>query len=336
MTDHTEEVYKLNENNPPKKGNGLIKTTWADLDEAISPIQFEWKPWLPKGLLTMAASMSGEGKSALSLRVSACYTDGLPWPDQSPYTGGPGTVLWCEAESAQAVNLDRAKSWGFKVDRFLTPLDDGFVDISLDSANHRKAIVQRASEPEVKLIVVDSLSGSSNRKEKDEEVGRVTHWLAKLARDLNKPVLLTHHIRKAGQFEPKEITLDRVRGSTTIVQFARVVWALDTPDQSQPDKKRLYMIKNNLSRFADPIGMTITDKGIIFGEAPEPPKVETQTGKAEDLLLALLAKEPKDAEYIRGETEGAGISWNTVCIAKKNLGIVSKKVGNKWKWGLPV
>lgn len=83
--------------------------------------------------------------------------------------------------------------------------------------------------------------------------------------------------------------------------------------------------------------MTIYDRGIDFGNAPEPPRKETTVDKAADLLLSLLAKGPVETNEIKTEFEGAGLSWYSARQAKEELNIVAVKqnTNNKWAWSLP-
>ena len=312
-------------------------TSWADLKNYLGPIKFDWHPWLPKGLLTILASESGTGKSALALRLAGCYLINLPLPDNSQFEGEQGYVLWAEAEAAQAVNLERAVDWKYPIDQILTPFNDPTMDINLEDINHRNALVEKARRPEVKLIIVDSLSGANTRrKESDTEIMRLTRWLATLARDTQKSVLLTHHLRKKGMFDTDDVELDRLRGSSAIQQHAKVIWAIDTPDITNKENKRLKIIKNNLAKLPNPLGMTISDQGVGFGEAPKAARVETQTDKAADILISLLTKQPMKANDIMDEIEQAGISWHTAKIAKEKIKIVSIKKVDGWYWSLPI
>jgi hypothetical protein len=324
------ELQKLLDYSPNDK---LV--TWAEMYGLISPIHFDWKPWLPVGFLTILASASGEGKSALALRIGGTFIKNLPWPDKIPYKRDPGLVLWCEAESAQALNLSRAKDWGYPMDRLITPFNEPFIDLCLEDSDHQKIILEKAAHPDIRLIVVDSLSGSNRKRESTDEIKSIAMWLAQMARDTNKPVLVTHHLRKQGMGDGDTITLDRVRGSSTIVQFARVIWALDAPDPRTPEVKRLSVIKNNLARFPQPIGMVIDDAGVTFTDAPSKPRDETQLDRACDLLQALLADGPQKTTMIQSECTNAGISWRTVCDAKKKLSIRADKESDGWYWGLP-
>ena len=312
---------------------GGAPKTWADLGE-LSNVKFAWEGWLARGLLAILAGESGIGKSYLALRICGSFLLALPWPDGSPFTGEAGAILWCEAEAAQAVNLSRARAWGYPLELFYTPLADPLADISLDNADHRAAIAAKAALPEVKLIIVDSLSGSSNRKESDTEIKRITEFLARLARDLQKPILLTHHLRKRSVLDGGELTLDRLRGSSAIVQAARVIWGMDIPDPAHKERIRLSQVKNNLRRFPGPMGMAITDAGVTFGDAPAAPKQETQQERAADMLIAMLTPGSRRVREIQSVMQQAGISWKTVALAKSHLKIPSVKKQDGWYWSL--
>lgn len=311
-------------------------TTWADLDSQIAPISYAWDKWLPNGLLTILAGLSGEGKSTIALYIGGCVTDGLNFPDgaKSSYTGG--TVLWCESESAQAINLERAKKWQLKIENFITPLPNGLADINLDKAAHRAAITEKAHLPGVKLIIVDSLSGANNKRENDAaEIKAVTEFLSEMARDTGKPILLTHHLRKKGLLDTNTVTLDRLRGSSAIVQEARVIWALDKPDPNST-RLRLSMIKRNLGRLAPPIGLEISENGVTFGDAPQEPHTETKRDKAVDLIRALLQHEPQLSTKMEDELRAAGYSDRTIRAAREALKIEPIRMKDRWYWSLPV
>jgi len=305
-----------------KAAPGKGTSSWADLDGIIKPVQWVWDGWLAPGFLTMVAAGLQMGKSNLCLRIASCYLRGDPWPDDSPFAGPSAKVLWVETEAGQAMNLDRAKRWGLPLDRIITPFADPLVDVDLDSTDHRLALADAAARDDVGLSVVDSLSGRSARDEKSAAFGEVTGWLAGLARDTGKPVLLTHHLRKRGPRDPdprREVTLEMIRGSTAILQATRTVWALDQPDPTS-QWRRLHVIKNNLAKLSDSVGLAITDKGdVIFGPAPQPPHTDTAADRAADFLLGLLATGPVPTNTVFTEAEAAGIAKPTLNRAKSRL-----------------
>jgi hypothetical protein len=310
--------------------------TWADLDNFIGPLKWCWENWLPQSLLTIIAGELGVGKSIITLRIAACFLRGDPWPDGTPYTGETGAILWCEAEAAQAINLSRAKAWGLPLEKIYIPFEDPLVDILLDDPDHREAIAAIARREEVLLIIVDSLRGATRRDENSSETIAVVKWLAELARDTGKPVLLCHHLRKKGLVDVgNKVTLDRLRGSSAIGQVARVIWAIDIPDLKDKETKRLSVIKNNLARFPESVGLSIDDEGVTFCNAPQEPHTETLEERAADFLLKLLASGPVPSTKVEEEANKAGLSLHAVNRAKKKLGIISIKPKGVWHWSFP-
>lgn len=336
LPDASPELAALLADQDPDKPAHVF-SSWADLADALGPIVWAWPKWLPAGMLTMLVAEQAAGKSILALRIAATYLRGEPWPDGTPFDGELGAVLWCEAESSQGLNVNRAQEWGLPIKQILSPLADPLDDILLQNQEHLDAIAYMATRADVRLVVVDSLSGANTVKENDARMVHVVKFLSDLAKQTAKPVILTHHLRKKGiQDTGDGITLDRIRGSGAITQPARVVWAIDAPDPTQEEHRRLSLVKNNpLGRCADPVGLRIGSDGITFDDAPEPPRVETQQDKAADVLAALLREKPMRATDVREELEDAGVSWATARRAKTALSVVSTRKDGVWWWALP-
>ena len=62
--------------------------------------------------------------------------------------------------------------------------------------------------------------------------------------------------------------------------------------------------------------------------------VKTKTIQMEE-ELRLLLQEPVAAEEVQARAEEMGVSLRTLMIAKKNLGVLSEKIGDRWFWKLP-
>ena len=54
----------------------------------------------------------------------------------------------------------------------------------------------------------------------------------------------------------------------------------------------------------------------------------------ESVLREMLSV-PVAAEEFFAKAEALGISERTVKIAKKNVGVITEKVGDRWMWRLP-
>jgi hypothetical protein len=281
--------------------------------------------------------MSGIGKSMVLLRICGCYTNGWNYPDGSPYIGETGMVLWCEGEAAQSLNLIRARAMGLDTSKMLSLFDDPFIDLNMENRKHNMELARLAKFDAVKLVCVDSYSGVHAGDENNSDMNQNIKFFAKLARDIQKPIILTHHLRKKGQSEQNVITLDRVRGSSAIVQTARIVIAIDQPDPTS-SIKRLNVIKSNLSAFPKPIGFKITGRGIEFLPAPTEPVTVTELDRAREFLLRILANGPVDADEITKLAKDEELTERTLDTAKSVLQIRSVKVGGsdgKWQWRRP-
>ena len=314
--------------------------TWADLRNVVGPVEWDWPPWAPRGLLTMIVAALGVGKSLVALALARTYITGGPWPDDTPFDDVPGCVLWIETEAGEAVNLERAEQWGLPLDRLLTPYPDPLAAVTLTDPAHRVRIAEAAREGCASAVIVDSLSGGNTRDENSAAMLPVTTWLAHLARDTGKPVYCVHHVRKRKDSDPDPrygLSLDMVRGHSSICQPARVVWGLDLPGGPTSDTRRLHQLKNNLRRFPEPLGMAVDEEGrVTWGEAPEVPEVASACSDACDWLRRLLDKEPLPAAEVLREAEKAKINTRTLYRAKVKLHVSSPKVGNVWMWSLPV
>ena len=331
--DVNEAMMQIDPNGPAP--SDVQYATWADLDTMLSSITWGWDEWLANGFLTIIAGSQEMGKSLLALRVVGCFTKGLPWPDGTEFTGKRGRVVWAEGEAGQRLNLDRAKRWDMDLTKIITPHRD-IGDFSFENQEHRDHLWDIMSKPDVRLGIIDSLSGIHGGKESDAEMQRIVKPFAELARDQDKPMIINHHVTKPRFGEVDILTLARVRGSGTITQTARAVWGIDIPDpEGHPDVRRLHMLKTNLGVKPEPLGFTIGDKGVAFCDAPEAVRTETVVDKAGDLLLSLLDREPMKHSKIKTEAQGAGISWRAIERAKKRLRIVATKRVDGWWWGLP-
>ncbi|MCA9935613.1 MAG: AAA family ATPase [Ardenticatenaceae bacterium] len=309
-------------------------STFADVDRLTGAIEWAWPGWLAQSYLHLLASESGVGKSFIAMRLAGCFLCGMPWPDGQVFTEQKGSVLWCEAEAAQQLNKERAKSLGLPLDKIIIPSLDPFRDIELRNIQDRDAIWSWANDDSIRFIVVDSLSGADPRDENSSDKLSVLKWLAELARNTGKPILLTHHLNKP-LFGNETVTLNRLRGSTAIPQMARVIWAMDTPDPNNKEQKRLSVLKSNLAKFPEPIGVQIGTE-VKFGPAPSAPQKYSELDRAMDFLRELLERQPVTAKGGEEAAMKAGISQSTLKRAKKQLGITSAKKADGWYWSLPV
>jgi putative DNA primase/helicase len=320
-------------------GTPLPECTMADYARVAAKITWTWPGWLPNGMVTMLAAEQGLGKSNVALFLAQVCAFGGAWPDGQ--TAVPrGQTVWLETEAAMALHRERAERWGGEA--FLhavrLPQEDPLAETRLDDAEHLANLRRLLFEPAVALLVIDSLSGGHLRDENSGEAGQIVRSLAYLAEETGKPVVVVHHLGK-NRFLNPVVTLDRVRGHTSITQYARTLWALDAPDPGDREALRLSVIKNNMIRLPDPLGMRITDRGLTFSRhAPTPPELQSELETAEIFLKTCLGNGQQVAvKEVEEEAEAQGIERRTLRRAKIKLGVKSGKdrFDGQWFWSLP-
>ncbi|MBK7578526.1 MAG: AAA family ATPase, partial [Ignavibacteria bacterium] len=141
---------------------------------------------------------------------------------------------------------------------------------TLTDRNDRERIETVAGLPSIALVVVDSLSGGHTLDENSSQTGSVMQWLSSLAKKTGKPFLIVHHMNKSGMGHMNKSgmgksneppTLSAIRGSTALLQHARVIWTLDCPDATRSSELRLACAKSNLAQKPKPIRIDIDTLG---------------------------------------------------------------------------
>ncbi len=329
----------------------------CDLEQVrqrLAGIRWLWPGWLPRGCYTLLGGESGCGKSALALRIAASVAGGLPWPDGTP-SGPPAPVLWLDTEGTQALLCDRSRRWelgeGFP-ERLRLP-GDGLAEVRLDEPGQAQLTALAAAELGAPLVVVDSLSGAHRADENSSEVRNFLQELVGAARDHDLAFLLVHHLRKRALSDRGEGDLDRLRGSSAVAQFARVVWMLgkveagpspaaggagsgESPEAvvgrgpgEGPGRLPLVLRvrKSNLAPFPAELGMAVDGRGVHFGPAPvrgrspqrppAPDKGPTALEQARDFLREALHDGPRPAKEVVEAAQGRGLAaWSVYRAAK--------------------
>lgn len=175
-----------------------------------------------------------------------------------------------------------------------------------------------AKEHGVSLVVVDSLSGGHSLDENSSEVRAVLAALSRLAASLGVAVIVVHHARKKGALESPRMTLDRVRGSSAISQFARSVFGLWKP---VPDREavRADCLKSNFAKPFAPLGFEVSDDGVAFIEPPEEPREPTAVDKAAEFLRVQLRKGPQKFSDLLERAEPRELAKIPFTAPKKSL-----------------
>lgn len=313
-------------------------TSLADLGEALRNTSWLWPGWLPQGHLTVLGGETGIGKSLTAQYLGAAATGQMSWPDQTAPPAEGGRVLWIDTEGRQGVLFGRLDEWGIDPAPFMLPGGDGLGEVDLGTPGTAAQIARQSVTCGARLVVVDSLSGGHKLDENSAVLRVFLKEMQQAARDNGLAILLVHHATKRGPLQGPEMTLDRLRGSSTISQFAVSVLALDRPDANS-QQVRLHALKMNLRQAPEPLGFAIDGEGGFpcWGDPPEKPVVLGLGEQAARFLRDQLKAGPRLAAEVRKAADDAGFGRRAVDRAKRMLEVVVYQRGGpgQWWWQLP-
>lgn len=326
--------------------------TLADARRIAGSIQWVWPGWLAKGYVTLLTGRKGLGKSTIAMDwTKRILSEKAVWPDGTEVVsvsrdGQQPFVLWLEAEAGQALNAQRAADMGIdltSIHLFDPPpkpgtSSDPFRHFSATSENLRWAR-EAASQEACRMLVLDALSGANGDDENAAKVGKIVLALADIAQSTSKPVLVLHHKSKRqrdrdGDF--LEDSLESVRGSSAIVQYARIVVSLDAPSGDHVQPFRLSQLANNLVALPAPLGYSL-GKEVKYEDAPEGKKGSGSSPAIEQAAVFLaesLAQGPVAASDLFQAALASGIPERTLRRAKTALGVSAQRQGDLWFWSL--
>jgi len=329
-------------------GEGLLFPSLREIASSLPPIEWLWPDWIPRGMITLLGAVPGAGKSYLALDTLASLSAGLarriiagePFPNDATQPLPGRNVVYVDAESVPQILSERAQLWQMDTSRLYLMRPEGKLYIDFGDPTDRDHQVEMALHLEpapsaslrAGLIVVDSLGSISSKGENNvEDVRDLLGFLNRLALDTQCGLLLIHHLRKRGVLPLVDVlTVDDFRGSSHIIAMSRSVLGLSIvqagpePDRNGP--RRLEIVKSNLARYPEPLGMTfkpLHPKGAWIEYTTEPPQPYQEPTQAEQCAQWLLealedgSVKPKDLEEMAREQ---GFSRATLYRARALLG----------------
>lgn len=309
-----------------------------EIEEFYGELEWVWPDWIPRGHVTMIVGAQGVGKSYFAAALISAVGGYQSWPDS---TNGPTpsrNALLTETEGMKREYAKRLKLMGVtdvqgKV--LFGPQFNEFEHEYLDTDGYALDLARLFGEYHPGILVVDSLSGAHSMKENDATIRKLAQACTSWAAELQIPIVLVHHVRKRSPLEKTTITIDRVRGSSTLTQFCRSIigiWKVGEED----DTVRIEVIKSNFCVPPPALGMRISGGKPKFGAAPQvTTKAAPTTQQAVNFLNERLAKGPVEIHVLREDGEDEGISKTALYRAKRKLDVEKVKVVGKWCWGLP-
>ena len=311
----------------------LIKMSSVDVEE----IQWIWYPYIPYGKVTIIQGDPGEGKTTFILALMALLTKGEPLPEEETATE-PINVIYQTAEDGLGDTIKpRLLSAGADCDRVLV-IDENEVELTLSDERLEQAINQTGA----KLIVLDPMQaylGEAVDMHRANEIRPIMKRLALLAERTGCAVILVGHMNKmqGGKSSYRGLgSIDFRAAARSVLVVGR---AKDEPalrivahDKSSlaPEGKSIAFELNPETGFQwKGYCDTLVDE-LLAGNGTAKSKTMLMEEELENLLT-----EPVPAEDVQKRATQLGISQRTLMIAKRNLGVLSEKIGDRWFWKMP-
>lgn len=321
-------------------------------------VSWLWPGRIPRGKLTMVDGDPKTGKSTMLLDLAARVTTGSPLPDKVKLDG-PANVVLLTAEDGLADTVrPRLDAAGADANRVVV-----FESVPVrgeDGASYGErlpsfprdltALEALVVQEDAVLVIIDVMNaylGSDVDGYRDTDMRRALMPLAKMAERTSAAVVGLRHLTKSHTGN----ALYAGGGSIAYVGAARAV-LLVAADPDDENRRVLAVTACNVAAPAPALGFELVPasehdcarvqwNGTVEHQADDlvtPTSREERSDLADavewlrDFLAAQADAPAKDMENAARQKD---ISPRTLRRAKKQVGVISEKVGGAWRWRLP-
>ncbi len=326
-----------------------------DIAPGLSPIEWVWDGWIPRGLLTVLGASQGSGKSFVATDFAYRIIHNQGFPNGAPIKRPGANVIYVDAEMVPQILNERAQHYGLDRSKLYLMLPEPGEMIDLGKASYQDRLTEMTAVLEPELIIIDSLSSIHNGGQNNvEDVRSLIGYLTRLAGWANCALVLVHHIRKPAGGGARMMNLDLgmedLSGTGYITQQARVVLGLhvvQTSAKFDPNGPREFkMLKNSIGGYPDPLGFSfepLTPTGVRLKWDTQAPETYHQPSQAEicqGWLQGLLKDSPTGVKAKKVVELGQEFGFSRAMIFRVRQELVShiqntagrKSPENHWKW----
>ncbi len=341
----------------------------------IEVIEWVRRDYFPLAKPTVLAGDMGQGKSLLTIDLAAHVTTGRPFPNGGGSFGPRGAVIMSAEDDAADTIRPRLRRAGADLSRVsLVPMSKPGSYAPIDITGDLSRIEREIDEKDAALLVVDPFNAFlplTINSWNDSSIRRAIGPVSDFANRRRVLVVLVIHFNKNVNVTQAKY---RVMGSIGNVAAARAAFMV-APDPNVVGQFVFAPVKANLSRGGVPslayriVGEKL-DPGNLdrFFPKLDPtertrllvetyPRIEwgiesahtadslleAQVGRklnaverAGDFLRELLKTGPVLEKDVEAEAMKRGLGWRNIKLAKKEVGVVSKKQKDlfegKWFW----
>ncbi len=314
---------------------GSIYRSLMEVADQLPPIRWCWQNWIPRGMVSMLVAAPGTGKSLMVLDLARrVMTPNQLWPDGSMILSN-GPVIYIDAEGVPQLHNERAKDWQMDTSRLFMmpdPLSAGLDTVDLTAELWRDRLIEMTYALKPEMVIIDSLGDVNSKGENNvEDVRELLNWLTRYTLDFQVGMVVIHHLRKKGGNAFMDLlSQDDVRGSGHIVAKARSLIGLSMINNGDSDKgdsdwRRLEILKTNLCKKPDVIGMELVPgingtPVLRYGQAPKVEKPATKEENCQTWLLDLLESGPMSPKEVEESGKAEGFSRSLIYNARRELG----------------
>ena len=310
-------------------------------DVQIEEIEWLWKPYIPKGKVTLVRGMPGEGKTMVLSSLVAALTNGDPLFNEEE-RHEPVSCIYQSAEDGLGDTIKPRIERGDAVQRKVWAINEDQDPLSFTDARIEEAIRDTGAG----LMILDPLQaylGANVDMYCPNEVRPVMTNLVNIAHRTRCAIVLVEHMNKVKGTS----AITRGLGSMDITGAARSVLMIGKANDHS-EEVYLAHVKSNLAPKGPTLVFTIEDKRAfcegttefsadqLLGCEDVPAYQQTKSGTVEDALLGVFSDVDEVlSQQVYDFFGGNGISRRTVNSVKKKLGIHSVKRGDAWYWLRP-
>lgn len=316
-----------------------------------------WDQKLPLARLIVFSGNPDCGKSVTTCDLIARFTTGTDWPDGKKNTHETADVLMLLAEDdpsedtlprLMAAGADVKKVHHLKMVKIKQGAKTGERRLALDQDIDlmRKML---ASKPEIKLIVLDPITGyfGNINMNKEQEIRRVLEPLRDLCVETRVTIIAILHFNKRSDVD----VMHRVSGAVAITGVPRAVWAFGK-DPEVEGEYLMTSVKGNKAKNKRGLRYQIEERMTVVGGQPVIKWLGESMKTAEDMVarkdpndrasdkaVAFLKEILKDGKeqlcsYVTKAAESRGISESTLVRARRTLAIRNGRNSGNHTWRL--
>lgn len=306
---------------------------WRDIDKLKFPDNI-WliKNLIPKFGLSILASISGEGKTWIGMKMAKDMSLGNDFLGQEEFKTTQAKVLYIDAENTKSEIQRRGRQLSFTdSDQLLFKPTD---QINLNTDDGFEEFEELVKKESIQVVIIDTFRAVAGgiKEEKAEEVRAFLSRFKKM-KDDSVSIILLDHYRKPAQNEKKTPQKEYLFGSQDKTANSEILLMM----KKEGDYISIFQRKNRLGKEIDSFRVLMTDTfvdewqiktDISFAGLIEDKEPKKETIK--EYILDLLGSGPKATnEILNTAQKEKDIGERNTRDALKEL--VEKKIIKKGK-----